>query len=451
MELSYCDFNVTPAGDKYKHRCVNCSREILSRKPKVVAMCLVVKPVRQCRHLGEQTGETPCLPCQGNKQIPLHACAVHGKCTPGGSSHEIQDCASCPNFSPMPANARIVVLGYPGDMGGAGTELWHTLRLWRSRGWPVTLIPTWGRDKRWVQKTASIGAETVFTSKDKLEDVEILPGSVVVSFCNDQFLDVAPRLRAMGCKLVFVNCMTWLFNAEREFYVTHGTFDAYMFQSMYQQTMLAPQLVKYGADPSRFHLIHGAFDPVEFPYSFKELKKDEPYYIGRISRPDSDKWSPNLWNIYENVRHPDRRARVMAWTQKLTDRIGEPPSWAEPLGPAKETAQAFLSSLHCMLPVNGSARENWSRALLESFALGVPVVAQNSWGLAEMIVHGHTGFLANSEEELSGYATVLAHDEVLREQMARNAREHLVTELANPERIAEGWLWLWRYLDLPLT
>ena len=37
----------------------------------------------------------------------------------------------------------LFVVGYPGDVGGANTECWHTLRLWRKYGIGVTLIPTW--------------------------------------------------------------------------------------------------------------------------------------------------------------------------------------------------------------------------------------------------------------------------------------------------------------------
>ncbi len=44
------------------------------------------------------------------------------------------------------AQERLFVCGYPGDVGGANTELWHTIKLWRRGGLDVTLIPTWKAD-----------------------------------------------------------------------------------------------------------------------------------------------------------------------------------------------------------------------------------------------------------------------------------------------------------------
>lgn len=42
------------------------------------------------------------------------------------------------------APMRIVGWRYPGDLGGACTEAWHTVKLWRRFDADVHLIPTWG-------------------------------------------------------------------------------------------------------------------------------------------------------------------------------------------------------------------------------------------------------------------------------------------------------------------
>ena len=77
--------------------------------------------------------------------------------------------------------------------------------------------------------------------------------------------------------------------------------------------------------------------------------------------------------------------------------------------PMAISVQQFLSTLHCLLPVNGGARENWPRAGLEAMAVGVPIVAQNDWGWREMIEHGVTGFLGSNDCELAHYAACLAY------------------------------------------
>ena len=100
----------------------------------------------------------------------------------------------------------------------------------------------------------------------------------------------------------------------------------------------------------------------------------------------------------------------------------------------------FFATLHCMLPVNGGARENWPRAGLEAFAAGMPVVAQNDWDWKEMIEHGVTGFLGDCDEELAHHAATLAYDEDLRMRIVHAAHEKLVNEFANPEVLAAAWV-----------
>ena len=39
---------------------------------------------------------------------------------------------------------RVFLVGYPGELGGANTEAWHTIKLWRRFDVDVHLIPTWG-------------------------------------------------------------------------------------------------------------------------------------------------------------------------------------------------------------------------------------------------------------------------------------------------------------------
>ena len=80
--------------------------------------------------------------------------------------------------------------------------------------------------------------------------------------------------------------------------------------------------------------------------------------------------------------------------------------------------------------------------------MGVPVVAQNDWGWREMIEHGVTGFLGSDDCELAHFAAMLAHDEELRLQIARNARQRIETELADPRTLWTKWQSLFRGLWL---
>lgn len=342
---------------------------------------------------------------------------------------------------------RIVVVGYPSAIGGADTELWHVLRLWRRYGLDVRLLPTWRAASEWRTRCDAIGAVTIeVASPDGLGDAPELPGATVVSFCNGEFLKNAHVFRAMGCKVAWVGCMTWLFPAEREHYERHGPFDAYIFQSEYQRSKLLPELRQYGVVDEQCFLIHGAFDAAEIPFAPRRRETNGEFVVGRLARADLDKWNATTWSILGAIPCKQRRARLMGVNERVLQKLGPKPEWAETLPPCAEDVSKFLGTLHCLMAINGGAAENWPRVGLEAMAAGVPVIAENQWGWREMIEHGRTGFLANSPDEFAGYAGQLAVDDARRLEIAASARQHLVRDLANPAEVWSRWQRLFEYI-----
>lgn len=338
------------------------------------------------------------------------------------------------------ANRRrqLFVVGYPGDVGGANTECWHTIRLWRRFGLDVTLLPTWRADPAWRTRLDAIGCRTIEVAPEELAKVPRLNGGVVVSFCNSHFLREAARFQALDCRIIWLGCMNWLLSHERKHYASHKPFDAYIFQSHYQHSELQPQLAKFGVRAEQCHHVRGALAWDEFSFEPLAHRVGEPPVIGRISRAAPDKHARHTWSIYQRIGGPIR-ARLMAWDRGVQERLGPPPDWAECLPAGAETSCEFLGKLHVMLQINGGATENWPRSGLEAMARGVPIVAQNRWGWREMIRHGETGYLADSDDGLAQYASRLARDESCRQEMARRARRVLEEELAHPEVLWSGW------------
>ena len=339
----------------------------------------------------------------------------------------------------------VFVLGYPGGMGGANTECWHTVKLWREAGWDVTLVPTWKPNDLFRSRLDAIGARTVVVDgPHALADVPDLPGAAVVGFCNSHYINSVASLRALGCRLVWVNCMTFCYANELNAAGDYGLMDAYVFQSDFQRGRIEASLARFGYDPFRHsYLIRGAFDLAEFPFRPRAHAEGEEFVIGRLSRPDADKWSSNTWPIYAGVPYKHRRALVMGWNSALQRKLGPPPRWATALEPQEISSREFLGRCHLLMPINGGAKENWPRVGLEAMASGVPIVAQNEWGWREMIDHGTTGFLGSdagggNDEELKFYAALLAHDETLRMQIAEAARAR-VEQLADPGPITDDW------------
>ena len=359
----------------------------------------------------------------------------------------VADLRRPPSGNGQAKNRKIFLVGYPGDVGGACTEVWHTLLLWKAFGLDVRVIPTWRAEPAWRMQVDALGYQTYETDPDHLHLVPGLEGAIVVSFCNSAFLENVARFRKLGCRIVWANCMTWMFGKEKQHYQEHGTFEAYMFQSEFQRSMLEPELAKFGYEPSQGHTIRGAFDFRQWPFDPRQHPPRSPFVVGRVARPDPDKWSSNTWPIYERIQYPRKRALMMGIDDRVRKKLGPEPTWADCLKPGALNTVDFFRQLHCLLPVNGGARENWPRAGLEAMACGVPIVAQKAWGWLEMIEHGVTGFLGECDEELAHYTAMLAWDEDLRLTIARQARKRLMDVLANPTVIWSGWKKLFLTLD----
>lgn len=342
---------------------------------------------------------------------------------------------------------RVFVVGYPGDLGGACTELWHTLKLWRSVGIDVDLLVSGEPSQRWRTLTEGIGCVTHHRALERLSEIDGLEGGIVIGFCNSEYLDNAIRFQQLGCRMVWVNCMTWLFDAEKQFYNEHGLFDAFVFQSQFQRDELEPLLSEWGYTSDHGHLIRGAFDHSEFTFAPRAHEAGDTFVVGRMARPDLDKWSSNTWPIYNSIQYPNKRAIMLGVDERIHEKLGPTPPFADCLRPMAIPVHQYLANLHCLMPVNGGARENWPRAGLEAMAAGVPIVAQNEWGWQEMIEHGQTGFLANNDCELAHFAAMLAYDEQLRLKIANNAYRKLIHELAEPEGLADAWVQLFASLS----
>jgi hypothetical protein len=332
----------------------------------------------------------------------------------------------------------IFVCGYPGELGGANTELWHSLKLWRRFGLGVTLIPTWKADPAWRDRLEAIGCRTAESNPDNLRNVPGLAGGVVLSMCNTRFLAAADRFREIGCRIVWLGCMNWLFPAERLHYRRWGAFDRHVFQSRYQHDQLRGQLAAFGYEDSRGQIIRGAFDVDEFPFRPLPHAPGETFVLGRLSRAEADKFSPRTWAIYGRVP-PPMAARVMGWDASVQARLGAPPRWAECLSAGAETPQTFLARLHCLAQAGGQAVENWPRVGLEAMAAGVPLVVDRRGGWVEMIRHRQTGYLCESDDEMADCIGRLAGDTAGRRRIAEQARHAVETELADPETFWRGW------------
>ena len=340
---------------------------------------------------------------------------------------------------------KIYVIGHPTSHGGANTELWHTLKLWRRYGVEVTVVPTWSTNKEQRQQLAEIGCK-ILPLRPRNPNTFYLPDdSLVVSFCSPSFVDLSRQIR--NCRLIYVRCMCyWDDPLDRQTIDRDGPFDAYVCQSHYQRQQLWPRLEAAGVTEERCPVIRGAFDTSEFPFLPSSHHNGDPFVIGRLSRRDPRKYPLKFWDIYAQMC-PPVRARVMGWGPEVEKHIGRPPEWAETLGQCAERSEDFIRSLHCMVhPVGEYMAENWPRVVLEAMACGVPVVTDRRGGTCEMIKHGRTGYLCGDPAEFAEYTLAMAENESLRLEIASRARTELEEELADPEIIWTAWKQLFTML-----
>ena len=84
---------------------------------------------------------------------------------------------------------------------------------------------------------------------------------------------------------------------------------------------------------------------------------------------------------------------------------------------------AFLAAADVGLHLTETSLELCSLSVIEMLAAGLPVVSQPRGCLPEMVAHGESGFLSESEDEVAGALRELLLDPALRRRMGEAARE----------------------------
>ncbi len=107
---------------------------------------------------------------------------------------------------------RVWIAGFPSSYGGADTELDHQIDLLRCNDVEVHLVPMFSPTAEMHEDAARRGCVVHEYRDDIFED------RVVLSWCNGAFLERLPEIMFAGRprRIVWFNCMTWLFDRERE-------------------------------------------------------------------------------------------------------------------------------------------------------------------------------------------------------------------------------------------
>ena len=336
----------------------------------------------------------------------------------------------------LPTRRSIWVAGFPSAYGGADTELDHQIALWRRHDVEVHLVPMFGADPAVADRQRSRGCH-IHTYRD-----DIFQGQLVVSYCNGEFLAHLPRIMAAGrpAQVVWFNCMTWLFDGEREAH-RRGWIDVFGFVSAYQRRQLEPQLAAIRPRVESFaYRPFFDVDAVEWRYR----RWDGSYRLGRISRDDAGKFAPDTWRIFDRVLVPGQLAKkvyLLGYGPNAAARTGPAPpglDW-QTWGPGAIAATEFYRTIDTMVHKTGGSRESYCRVVVEAYAHGVVPIVEDDYAFAELVDHERTGFRAATSDEMSWWASVLAHDPDRHRTMAERGRAFLAGEPADPAACWAGW------------
>jgi glycosyl transferase family 1 len=329
----------------------------------------------------------------------------------------------------------IWVAGFPSPYGGADTELDHQIALWRRHDVDVHLVPMFGADPETRERMLARGCH-VHAYRD-----DIFRGKLVVSYCNGELLANLPRIMARGrpARLIWFNCMTWLFDAEREAH-RQGWIDVFGFVSAYQRSILEPQLTAIRPIESFDYRPYFELSTIEWRYR----PWDGQYRLGRISRDDMGKYAPDTWRIFDRVIVPPALAKkvyLLGYGSNAAAKIGAAPAgldwqtWAPGAIPTSE----FYRTIDTMLHKTGGSRESYCRVLIEAYAHGVVPIVEDDYAFPELVRHGETGYRTCDSDEMSWYAGMLAREPDRHRAMAEAGRRFLAEELIDEPRCWRGW------------
>ena len=199
-----------------------------------------------------------------------------------------------------------------------------------------------------------------------------------------------------------------------------------------------PVLRKLNGDPQvQFLTFRPYFHAESFPFI---RERDEDFFgCGRISRQDADKFAANTLHIYGAFESPvEKRGLFLGFDKRSEAKIGRPFDWIRIARNQREVSQQDFYRHSRIILQPTDTTENWPRIGFEAMASGSVLIVDNRGGWRQMVEHGKTGWLCSNERDFIYYASKMACEPNLRDDMAEAARARGL-ELGGLDVSLESW------------
>ncbi len=339
-------------------------------------------------------------------------------------------------------NHEVWICGYPGTCGGALTEMLHCIDLLRQHDVDVHLVPVDA-----ISDIARAWDDSIGCHTHAFEGTAMFADKILLGFNNGRLISKMPDIVRDGRPKAFVwwNTMTTQHRHELMCHMA-GWIDYHAFGSEYQRSMLLPQLRSVNPEKTvEFEGYEQYLNPDNDlqRLSFEYTPPTKSFTIGRISRDDPRKFAPDTWQILDSINTGSLRKRALilgfgGFTQRIH---GDPPKTLECRCVEADhlPVNVFYRSVHCIIHKTGGSGESYCRIVPEAYAAGVPMIVEHKFAFPEIIIDGETGFMCEDGDEMIERAEQLARDEGLRKKIIFQAREYLMTHMADGDRIWKSW------------
>lgn len=332
----------------------------------------------------------------------------------------------------------ICVIGFPSKLGGADTELDHQIRVWQALGLEVHLLHTGALDDNVRAMRMEDRGCVIHTPGDW----SACKGMHVISYCNGEFLKQLEAIKLYAKSTTFVNCMTWLFDQEKEMH-RRGLIDCFLYQTDHAREKVQAELLAINSN-YRWQKVRPYFHLDDFP--FHRDRSENTFRFARVSREDGGKYhQAQLW-VYETMVAPVLKEGVMLGVNdKIREKIGKEPNWIKAYPAGGQVVQEVYRNAHCIIQMS-ETYENLPRVGFEAMASGCLLIVDDRGGWREEVLHGQTGFLCKDQREFVYYSSRAAFERQERCQMTENARQWVVDHWGM-EQAKQQWGEFFAYLE----